>query len=396
LRLLRDRYDRHIRERIEGLDGLRAIAVTGVFLFHEDVPGMQLGWAGVELFYVISGFLITRILLRSREGPGYLRTFYLRRGLRILPIYCLAVIGALGIAAASGLLSSVLGFVPFYLGYAQNYYPQMVSGFKAGIPYLSHTWTLAIEEQFYWFWPLALLLFRGRRLLVLVALLFVSAPFVRLLLLQWTGNPFAVFATLPSQADGLAAGAALAIAIHLGISDSLLRRLGVVAALVGAAATSALVVRSGLDPFAVATSWAAEPLNALLLSSLALFFGGVVALTITSSGALVRALSVSPLRWSGRISYGLYLYDPFAILAVQLVVRLAGLDTVSGPGRIFSAAAHLAVVYAFALVSWRYIEEPLIRLKTRLAPERWRADARIAEPAAVPVATRDAGRMIVV
>ncbi len=175
---------------------------------------MQLGWAGVELFYVISGFLITRILLRSREGPRYLRTFYLRRGLRILPIYWLALIGALGIAAASGLWSGVLGFVPFYLGYAQNYYPQMASSFKAGIPYLAHTWTLAIEEQFYWFWPLALLLFTGRRLLVLVGFLFVSAPFVRVLLLEWTGNPFALFATLPSQADGLAAGAALAILIH--------------------------------------------------------------------------------------------------------------------------------------------------------------------------------------
>jgi peptidoglycan/LPS O-acetylase OafA/YrhL len=354
---------------------------------------MQLGWAGVELFYVISGFLITRILLRSREGPRYLRTFYLRRGLRILPIYWLALVGALAIATVSGLWSGVVGFVPFYLGYAQNYYPQMASSFKAGIPYLAHTWTLAIEEQFYWFWPLALLLFTGRRLLVLVGVLFVSAPLIRLLLLQWTGNPFSLFATLPSQADGLAAGAALAILIHLGIPEAWLRRLGLVALVLGAALAGALVVRSGLDSFAVATSWASEPLNAILLSSLALFFGGVVALTITSSGALVRVLSIAPLRWSGRISYGLYLYDPFAILAVSLVATLLGLDQAGGLARFGGAAAHLIVVYAFALVSWRYIEEPLIRLKTRIAPELARAEVRVAGPAGASVPNLDTGRV---
>jgi peptidoglycan/LPS O-acetylase OafA/YrhL len=390
-------YDRHIRQRIEGIDGLRAIAVTGVFLFHESVPGMQLGWAGVELFYVISGFLITRILLRSREGPSYLRTFYLRRGLRILPIYWLAMIVAFAIAAAT-MGTGALGYFPFYFLYAQNYYPQVATAFAAGIPDLAHTWTLAIEEQFYWLWPLALLAFTGRRLLALVALLFVSAPLARLLLLLWTDNPFTMIATLPSQADGLAAGAALAVLVHQGIHETVLRRLGLAAVLIGAVSTAALVLHSGLETFALTASWASDPVNVLLLSSLALLFVGLVALTLTSTGPLVRVLSLAPLRWSGTISYGLYLYDPFAILTVRVGSHLVGFDDASGAGRIMTAAAHFAVVYAFALVSWRYIEAPLIRLKSRVAPDLSRPDVPVAEPVAVPVPVpvqiRDSQRLV--
>ena len=343
---------------------------------------MQLGWAGVELFYVISGFLITRILLRSREGPGYLRTFYLRRGLRILPIYWLASIVAIGITAVS-MGSGALGFLPFYFFYVQNYYPQLASAFTAGIPDLAHTWTLAIEEQFYWLWPLALLLVSGKRLFALLALLFVSAAFARLALLESTGNPFAVIATLPSQADGLAAGAALAVLVHQGIRQTVLRRMGLAAVAIGAVSTLALVLRSGLAAFALTSVWASDPVNVFMLSSLAVLFVGLVALTITSTGPLVRVLSVAPLRWSGKISYGLYLYDPFAILTVRMGAHLMGFDDAGGPTRFLTAAAHFAVVYAFALLSWRYIEAPFIRLKSRVSPEVSRQAVRVDVPVAV-------------
>lgn len=356
---------------------------------------MQLGWAGVELFYLISGFLITRILLRSREGPGYLRTFYLRRGLRILPIYWLACIVAFGISAATLGRSTTLGFVPFYFFYVQNYYPQLASAFTAGIPDLAHTWTLAIEEQFYWLWPLVLLVVTGRRLLALVAVLFVSAPLARLLLLQQTGDPFAVIVTLPSQADSLAAGAALAVLVHQGVTAAVLRRVGLAAVLIGAVGTSALVGRSGLAAFALTAAWASDPVNAFMLSSLALLFGGLVALTLTSTGPLVRVLSLAPLRWSGKISYGLYLYDPFAILAARVGLHLVGFDDpTAAPGRLVGAAAHFVIVYAFALASWRYVEGPLIRLKARVAPDVLGRDVQAGGPIAVPIPILDSRRLV--
>ena len=341
---------------------------------------------------MISGFLITGGLLRSREGPRYLRTFYLRRGLRILPIYWLSLVAAVVISAAR-LGSSAVGFVPFYLLYAQNYYPQASSGFTEGLRVLDHTWTLAIEEQFYWLWPLALLLFSGKRLLGLVFVLFVSAPFMRLFLLWSTGNPFAVIATLPSQADGLAAGAALAILMDRGVSTAALRRAGVAAFLLGAASTAALITRSGLDAFTLPTVWATDPANAFLLSSLAALFAGLLTMTVTSTGPLVRVLSVPPLRWSGRISYGLYLYAPFAIVAVRVVARVLGLDDASGPPAVI-AAAHLAFGYLFAVVSWRYLEAPLARLKGRVAPELPRREVRIADPVAVGVPVLDSRRLL--
>jgi peptidoglycan/LPS O-acetylase OafA/YrhL len=366
--------------------------VTGVFLFHASVPGAQLGWAGVELFYVISGFLITGGLLRSRKGPRYLRTFYLRRGLRILPIYWVALLMAVVVSAAR-LGSDVFGFVPVYLLYAQNYYPQASSGFTEGLRVLDHTWTLAIEEQFYWLWPLALLLFSGKRLVGLVLVLFVSAPLMRLLLLSATGNPFAVIATLPSQADGLAAGAALAILIDREVNGAALRRAGLVAFIVGAASTAALVIRSGLDAFALPTLWAADPANAFFLSSLALLFVGLVTMTVTSAGPLVRVLSFPPLRGSGRISYGLYLYAPFALAAVQVVARLLGFDEGSADPAVI-AAAHLACVYLFAIVSWRYLEAPLPRLKGRVAPELPPHPIAVAGPVAARVPILESGRMV--
>jgi len=346
---------------------------------------MQLGWSGVELFYVISGFLITGILLRSRAGPRYLRTFYLRRGLRIFPIYWLVLILAFAITVG-GKYAAQVSSLPFYFVYAQNYYPQIASGFTAGIPDLAHTWTLAIEEQFYWLWPLAILAFTGKRLAALIAVLFVSAPIARVLLLQWTGNPFAVLASGPSQADSLAVGAAIAVLVHHDVREGTLRSFGVAAFLVGGASTAALVIRSGLPAFVRTVDWAADPMNALLFSALALLFGGLLALTLTSTGPLVRILSLPPLRWSGKISYGLYLYGPFADLAVRLVAHLVGIDdTLPLPGLTgaFMSGAYLVAAYLFAIVSWRYVEAPLLRLKTRLAPESPRDAVRISEPVAV-------------
>ena len=385
-------YDWRIRQRIEGIDGLRAIAVTGVFLFHESAPGAQLGWAGVELFYVISGFLITGGLLRSRGGPNFLRTFYLRRGLRILPIYWLALL--LGVIVSTARLgAAAVGFVPVYFLYVQNYYPQASSGFTEGLRVLDHTWTLAIEEQFYWLWPLALLVFSGKRLLGLVVVLFVSAPFIRILLLSSTGNPSVVIATLPSQADGLAAGAALAIVIDRGVSLAVLRRAGLVAFLLGAGSTAALIVRSGLDAFGLGTPWATDPVNAFLLSSLAVLFAGIVTMTVTSTGPLARVLSLPPLRWSGKISYGLYLYAPFAIVAVHVVARILGLDETRG-NPVLIAAAHLVVGYLFAVVSWRYLEAPLARLKGRVAPEAPSLAVRVHDPVAVRVPVLDTRQVL--
>src|SRR5436309_3302352 len=103
---------------IPELDGLRALAIIAVILFHLNIPGFGLGWAGVNLFFVISGFLITGILLDAKETPNYFRNFYVRRALRIFPIYYLSL---LALAAAAPIFKWKLDDLPYFLLYVQNY-----------------------------------------------------------------------------------------------------------------------------------------------------------------------------------------------------------------------------------------------------------------------------------
>ena len=323
---------------------------------------MDLGWTGVELFYVISGFLITSILLRSRRQPRYFRTFYMRRALRIFPIYWLVLVIAVLFAVAT---TGAAGSAPFYALYVQNYVPQVATSFSDGLPFLNHTWTLAIEEQFYWVWPIAVLLLSRRRLISAVLSLLVVAPIARLALLNDTSNPYAALATLPAQADALAGGALIAILIDRGTSFAALRRGGYVAVALGSLATSALLMRTGLSSFGTTSLWATDPVNVLLLSSLVCVFAGVLALTIATR-ALPRLLSLTPLRFTGRISYGLYLYYPLAVVATRALTTWSGVDDSTGTVRVLAGMAHLVVLYLIACVSWRYIERPLLGLKARL------------------------------
>jgi peptidoglycan/LPS O-acetylase OafA/YrhL len=125
-------------EHLQELDGLRAVAIGAVFCFHLHLPGFSLGWAGVQLFFVISGFFITRILLKSRERSYYFRNFYIRRTLRIFPIYYLLVLVYFAVAWIQR-DTQVVRLLPCYLTYTQTY-PQIPSHFALA-PLLGHTWS---------------------------------------------------------------------------------------------------------------------------------------------------------------------------------------------------------------------------------------------------------------
>ena len=148
---------------IPQFDALRGLAVSIVMLYHlhKDVPALHLhtlfrhGWVGVDLFFVLSGFLITGILVESKDSPRYLRNFYARRILRIWPLYfalllvCFLLIPWVKPESARA-LKEACGPPFVYFLFLQNLFPTYV-----GIGPLTITWSLAIEEQFYLFWPLA-------------------------------------------------------------------------------------------------------------------------------------------------------------------------------------------------------------------------------------------------
>ncbi len=210
--------------RYRGLDGLRAIAVTTVILFHLTPGGLPGGYLGVDVFFVISGFLITSLLLREHGDTGrlHLPGFWCRRARRLLPALALVVLASCAAAVAIGgdvlvgIGRQVLGAATFsynWLAIANN-----ASYFDDTVPELfRNLWSLAVEEQFYLVWPLvvaALLLLRRRTWMLLPVLLLAAGSVATMTLLPAT-DPTRLYYGTDTHSFGLAIGAALAIAAQL-------------------------------------------------------------------------------------------------------------------------------------------------------------------------------------
>jgi peptidoglycan/LPS O-acetylase OafA/YrhL len=353
-----------ISDHLPGLDGLRAIAIGSVFAFHLGLPGCSLGWAGVQLFFVISGFLITGILLRTRDRPRYFRNFYIRRTLRIFPIYYLVVAIYFTVAQLHG-DGPTVRLLPYYLSYSQTY-PQLVTHYQCA-PLLTHTWTLAIEEQFYLLWPLSLFLLRGKWLSFALAVAIALGLGTRLSVHR-LDNPFLLLGWLPTQIDLLAAGAMIAV-LAARRPAAWMRRLGYLLAGSGLLVAGAMVARAGLQPFWSPLTWVPLAPSPYFPTAMAAFFAGVVTLTATES-PLTRWLANRPMMRIGKISYGLYLFSPFTFAWVDNVtasLRRSGPPTPTGHLiEIGLIVAKLGATVLVAECSWRLFEGPINALKDRL------------------------------
>jgi peptidoglycan/LPS O-acetylase OafA/YrhL len=216
------------RSRLPELDGIRGAAIIAVFLYHYVNAGVEhgplayfgklfrLGWAGVDLFFVLSGFLIGGILLDSRSSPNYFRTFYIRRMHRILPIYYLWVtlFGIVGYAGARWHPEVFVISVPLgaYFLFLQNVIFTPLSTYSLFV--IGATWSLAVEEQFYVIAPLVVRFLSVRRLTwALVACTVAGAPILRAILFAyWSNGPRAIYWMMPCRADSLAMGMLAAVA----------------------------------------------------------------------------------------------------------------------------------------------------------------------------------------
>jgi len=353
---------------VPGLDGLRALAVGGVLLFHLRLPGTMLGWTGVQLFFVISGFLITRILLDSRGTSHPFRSFYVRRALRIFPIYYLYLLLLVVLHGGTG-ATAPLRFLPLYATYTHNI-PAVLLG--DGLLATSHTWSLAVEEQFYWLWPLAILLLPRRSLRFLIIGLLVAAPLWRAGVVLIGANPLLASATLPSQIDSIAAGAAIALAYDFGYTARTIRRIGWVGLSLGASLVTALTLVIGLDSFWDWNKWSTAGPGFLYLTGIAIVSGSLIALVV--AGAVPRFLRWRSLKHIGRISYGIYLYHALVFYAVatnaDAILAPTGLSTRSVAGRLIVVVLSLGATVTMAALSWRVIEAPLLAVKDRLTIAR--------------------------
>ncbi|HVE81465.1 MAG TPA: acyltransferase [Myxococcales bacterium] len=365
------------------LDGVRGVAILLVLLLHH-LGGVRLGplgtpfragWMGVDLFFVLSGLLITRILLRQRGRPGYFRSFYARRALRIWPLYTLvlafALLGAWRIPGLSYEMPAPQSAA--YALYVQNLvYPGSYGPWP-----LKVTWSLAIEEQFYVAWPLLVALLPERWLRRFLWGVVAAMPVVRWAALAAGASPLLVYMHTGCRLDGLAAGGLLALALAQpgpGPGRFLSRaRWG--ALLVPAACALVWSPLMGGDaliqrPEAVA---GAELLAAGgVYTLLSLGFGGVVAMVVGGGGVpAARALfSGRALRWLGTRSYGLYLYHGITIHLDQALLRPWLRDHLGGRMAANAAGLALAVggLLALAELSFRFFEQPLLSLKSRFQP----------------------------
>jgi peptidoglycan/LPS O-acetylase OafA/YrhL len=368
---------------LPGLDGIRAIAVIGVLLFHADLTRMQGGFLGVDLFFVLSGFLITSLLLQELDSTGRLKfgAFYLRRARRLLPALFLTLAGTLGLALlfARDAVMQVLKDIPFALTYVTNwaYVFRGQSYFEAigRPPLLQHLWSLAIEEQFYLVWPsvVFLLAYLFRRHLHRAVLLVAGVgAVVSTVLMAWSAqrhgypdltDPSPVYFATHTHAMGILTGAAVA-ALFVGRFQrgtvsrrtSLLASIATVVGIVGVVASFVLVSQY----------------------SSALYRGGMLVFALVCAlavgGAAVpgawagNVLGAQPLRYLGQRSYGLYLYHwpVFMLLRPGQDIALSGWANV---------VLRLGITVVVAELSYRFVEMPV---RTGAFSAWWRGDAALA------------------
>ena len=345
--------------RVPSLDGIRAVAVVLVLLFHAQVSWMPGGYVGVSVFFTLSGFLITSLLLTERASTGRIDIprFYGRRARRLLPasVVCLAATVALDAGGWLGVTRSVRRDVMAALLQVANWnflagdssYGAMVARTLGRTGVVDHFWSLAIEEQFYWAWPVVawLVLRRGvdlRRWTVVVGALAASAV-VAAFAIGAVWGPEAAYWATPARAAEILTGA---LAASVLASPPIRQR-------ITQSRSTSLVGLAGLAVIvAIAVTWPASGspaddgwLSVVSFASVAVVVGAM------APGPLGRVLALSPLTWLGRVSYGVYLYHwpVFAVLDEERV----------GTDGVVLLAVRLVVTLVIAAASYRWLEEPI-------------------------------------
>ena len=326
-------------------------------------PVIGFGWAGVDLFFVLSGFLITRILFEAIEAPHYFRAFYARRLLRTFPLYYLALVAVLALPALAG-RRLVEENAWWFLLHASNIMT-VLEGYPRRI--VVHFWSLSIEQQFYLFWPVALRFCRTRaRMLRLCAGLLAGALALRAA--WWIGGhaePYQIYNFTLTRMDALAAGGLLSL--WLAATGDSARRLRVVGA-IGLCALTAVAVSLWLDgPNHLRWGTWGETLG---FSGVALGCGSLVGWSQLTGPErpLNRFLARPTLVSLGKYSYAMYIFHIWvdaAARAARLHPATSG-ATIAGTATLpmlLYFAGFLAVTSAIALASWSLFEERFLACK---------------------------------
>jgi peptidoglycan/LPS O-acetylase OafA/YrhL len=367
------------------LDGLRGVAILLVIIVHASLFVPQriaagrayfsvaaLGVFGVDLFFALSGFLITGILLDARGSPHYYRNFYVRRALRIFPLYYgfLIVYGFVFPWLASSLFHSLPGNArgtAYLFLYASNYGMAFDPGFFASVNLdVQVFWSLAVEEQFYLIWPLVVASLSRQRLLWVCGTILVLVPLLRVTLASVGVSSLAINFMTPTRMEPLIGGALVAALVRgpKG-SAAYAAHARLVAWIAGAAF---LIGHFSLfaDPVNVARY--SRFIHSIGLTILALLFSSLVLLAVSApTGRLAGCLSRPVLRSLGRYSYGMYVIHAAVIVHTQAWFSGLSCFRSLGGARLPMHIAYVLFVaaasWAMAIVSWHVFEKHFLSLK---------------------------------
>jgi peptidoglycan/LPS O-acetylase OafA/YrhL len=399
------------RQHLPVLDGLRGVAILLVLLTHAVALPLEpattgldtwahaitrVGWTGVDLFFVLSGFLITGILLDTRDEPRRWTRFYARRSLRIFPLYygvliAMFVVFPRLVAWSEPAYATLRQNQAWYWGYAVNFLEAVSKG--KGTPLNTvHFWSLSIEEQFYLFWPFIVWACRPGTLFRIALAVAVVGLAARI----WIAiaDPFnygnALWVFTPVRLDALMMGAVLAAAA---------RMKGGLARLRGAAWPMAVGGALMVAVIGIARGGFASPdpiVGTIGLPLLALTYGAllVLAMTAPEDTLLDRALRATWIRSWGKYSYGIYVFHYLIIGAMQWNQRFAFYQHESAwlggsklPAVMLFALLATVLSYGVAWVSYNVYEKRFLSLKRYFEREPVRAEAPLVEPAPAPQPT---------
>ncbi len=367
--------------RVPELDGIRGIAILLIVIVHfgDYAPVQQttaeqairaviaFGWTGVDLFFVLSGCLITGILLTAKGSPHYFRSFYARRALRILPLYYLSVAGFFWLvlpaahAQHRGLQLHASEQVWYWL-YLSNW---RIAFDEYAVEPLSHFWSLAIEEQFYLIWPLIVFLVSESKLLWVCLAVILGALGLRCLpSMQAVHAEYSEFlyALTPFRMDTLAFGALLALTLRSAKLTRLAQRwLGSAFGLSLFGIGAAMFFAKSVRPFSA-------PMGAFGYSAVGLLYASIVMFALLrrgSSSLIPRLLRHPLLRSLGKYSYAMYvIHWPISLYLTEYFQ--SNLPWTRGlPAALLCIATGLALSYGLAVLSWNLVEKHFLRLRDR-------------------------------
>jgi peptidoglycan/LPS O-acetylase OafA/YrhL len=363
---------------IPALDGIRGLAILMVLIYHFTPQGdgvqhgitqiiartIDMGWMGVDLFFVLSGFLITGILLRSKSSPRYFLNFYGRRALRIFPLYyCVLLLVAIALRSIPALspYDKMRSDWKYYWFYGTNF---LVARDGWNVPgqrwlYLGYLWSLAVEEHFYLFWPLVVRIFSARWLIGVCLAILVIAPVLRGLSPILGQSERASDVLTQCRMDALAIGALLAVFVQQTSPVQVLRRFGWIG-LTCSILFAAYAVQSVRFP-----GFEATPFRIFGHSVVALGFAWLICLAI-SGNWISTVMTWRPMRFFGVYSYGIYIYHGVLMGCLMAWFTTERLSFNSGNvwiGIVPHYILCIAPPTLIAVISYHFLEKPFLKLK---------------------------------